>query len=81
MTVSQSASLSWCQATIGARDQFFFFLEILLRLLRVYYCTAPSLTRGQVCNLLLWLQDNRYNFVVAERDLESSRKCKETKFY
>jgi hypothetical protein len=39
----------------GARDQFFFLLEILLRQLRNCYFVAPSLTRGRVCNLLLLL--------------------------
>jgi hypothetical protein len=36
----------------GARDQFFFVLEISFRQLRVCYFVAPSLTRGLVCNLL-----------------------------
>jgi hypothetical protein len=39
----------------GTRDQFFFLLEIFFRQLRVCYFVAPSLTRGQVCNLLLLL--------------------------
>jgi hypothetical protein len=52
---SQSASLSWCQATIRACDQFFFLLEIFLRQLRVCYFMAPSLTRGRDYNLLLLL--------------------------
>jgi hypothetical protein len=51
-TDSQSASLSWCQATIMARDQLFFLLEIFRRQLRVSYFMAPSLTRGQVCDFL-----------------------------
>jgi hypothetical protein len=54
-TDSQSASLSWCQATIRAREQFFFLLKIFLRQSRVCYFVAPSLTRGRVCNLLLLL--------------------------
>jgi hypothetical protein len=54
-TDSQSASLSWCQATIRTRDQFFFLLEIFLSQLRICYFMAPSLTRGWVCNLLLLL--------------------------
>jgi hypothetical protein len=37
------------------RDQFFFLLEVFFRQLRVCYFVAPSLTRGQVCNLLLLL--------------------------
>jgi hypothetical protein len=37
------------------RYQFFFFLEIFFRLLRVCYFVAPSLTRRRVCNLLLLL--------------------------
>jgi hypothetical protein len=37
----------------GTRDHFFFLLEILFRQLQVRYFVAPSLTRGQVCNLLL----------------------------
>jgi hypothetical protein len=36
----------------GTRDQFFFLLEISFRQLRLCYFVAPSLTRGQVCNLL-----------------------------
>jgi hypothetical protein len=38
------------------RDQFFFLLEISFRQLRLCYFVAPSLTRGQVCNLLVQLQ-------------------------
>jgi hypothetical protein len=30
MTDSQLASQSWCQAPIGARNQFFFLLDIFL---------------------------------------------------
>jgi hypothetical protein len=37
------------------RDQFFFLSEIFLLQLRVCYFVAPSLMRGQVCNLLLLL--------------------------
>jgi hypothetical protein len=47
------AILSRCQATIRARDQFFFLLEIFFRQLRVCHFVAPSLTRGRVCNLVL----------------------------
>jgi hypothetical protein len=54
-TNSQSDSLSWYQATIRARDQFFFLLEIFFTQLRVSYFLAPSLTRERVCNLLLLL--------------------------
>jgi hypothetical protein len=36
-------------------DQFFFFLDISFRHLRVCYFVAPSLTRGRVCKLLLLL--------------------------
>jgi hypothetical protein len=36
----------------GTCDQFFFLFEISFRQLRVCYFVAPSLTRGQVCNLL-----------------------------
>jgi hypothetical protein len=39
----------------GTSDQFFSFLEICFRQLRVWYFVAPSLTRGRVCNLLLLL--------------------------
>jgi hypothetical protein len=52
-TDSQSASLSWCQATIRASYQLSFILEIILRQLKVCYFMAPSLTRGRVYNLLL----------------------------
>jgi hypothetical protein len=55
LSYSQSTSLSWCQATIKARHQFSFLVEIFLRLLPVCYFMAPSLTRGRVCNLLLLL--------------------------
>jgi hypothetical protein len=54
-TDCQSASLSWCQATIKTRSQFLFLLEIFFRQLRVCYFVVPSLTRGRVCNLLLLL--------------------------
>jgi hypothetical protein len=37
----------------GTCDQFFFRHEISCRQLRLCYFVAPSLTRGQVCNLLL----------------------------
>jgi hypothetical protein len=36
----------------GARDEFFFLLQIFFRQLRVRYFVAPSLTRRWVCNLL-----------------------------
>jgi hypothetical protein len=36
----------------GTRDQFFFLLQIFFRQLRLCYFIAPSLTRGQVYNLL-----------------------------
>jgi hypothetical protein len=39
----------------GTRDQFFFFLEISFRQLRLCYFVAPSLTRGRACNLLVQL--------------------------
>jgi hypothetical protein len=48
---SKSTSLSWCQATIRAFDQFFFLLETFLSQLRVCCFMAPSLKRGRVCNL------------------------------
>jgi hypothetical protein len=36
----------------GTRDQFVFLLDIFFKQLRLCYFVAPSLTRGQVCNLL-----------------------------
>jgi hypothetical protein len=39
----------------GTRDQFFFFLEISFRQLRLCYFLAPFLTRGRVCNLFVHL--------------------------
>jgi hypothetical protein len=39
----------------GTCDQFFFLLEISFRQLGLCYFLAPSLTRGQVCNLLVQL--------------------------
>jgi hypothetical protein len=50
-TVSRQACLGVIHLS-GARDQFFFLLEISFRQLRVYYFVAPSLTRGRICNLL-----------------------------
>jgi hypothetical protein len=55
MTDSQSARPSWCQAPSGTCNQFFLLLEIFFTQLRVCYFVAHSLTRGQVCNLLLLL--------------------------
>jgi hypothetical protein len=40
---------------LGPVNNFFFFLDIFFRQLRVCYFVAPSLTRGRVCNLLLLL--------------------------
>jgi hypothetical protein len=51
----QLASLSWCQTSIRAREQFLFLLEIFFRILQDCYFVTPSLTRGWVCNLLLLL--------------------------
>jgi hypothetical protein len=39
----------------GTCNQFFFFLEIFFRQLRICYFVPPSLMRGRVCNLLLLL--------------------------
>jgi hypothetical protein len=47
-TDRQSASLSWCQDTIRARDQFIFLLDIFLRQLWVCYVIVSSLTRGWI---------------------------------
>jgi hypothetical protein len=57
-TFGQSASLSWCQATIGEQWHIFllfFLLESFFRQLRVCYYGAPSLTRGRISNLQLLL--------------------------
>jgi hypothetical protein len=51
-TDSQSASLSWCQAPIWDPWPIIFSAWNFLRQLRLWYFVAPSLTRGQVCNLL-----------------------------
>jgi hypothetical protein len=53
-TVSRSVCLG-VRRPSGTSDQFFFLLEISFRQLRVCYFVAPSLTRGQVCNLLIQL--------------------------
>jgi hypothetical protein len=51
-TDSQSASPSWCQAPDwDPRPIFPHFSLIVFRQLRVYWCGAPSLMRGRVCNL------------------------------
>jgi hypothetical protein len=39
----------------GTHDQFFFFLEMSFRQLRLCCFVAPSLARGRVCNLLVQL--------------------------
>jgi hypothetical protein len=52
----------------GARDQFFFHLEIFFRQLRVCYFVAPSLKRGRVCNLL-------YNCFYAFPEQSLLRRC------
>jgi hypothetical protein len=54
-TNTQSASLSWFQATIRTRDKFSFLHESVVTQLRLCYFMAPSLTRGRVCILLLLL--------------------------
>jgi hypothetical protein len=51
-TGGQSASLSWCQASISSPWPDFRFVS---EKLRVYWCGAPSLTRGWVRNLLVQL--------------------------
>jgi hypothetical protein len=53
-TVSRPVRLG-VRRSSGTRDQFFFFLEIFFRQLRVCYFVAPSLTRRRVCNILLLL--------------------------
>jgi hypothetical protein len=50
-TVSRPVCLG-VRRSSGTFDQFFFFLEIPFRYLRVCYFVAPSLTRGRACNLL-----------------------------
>jgi hypothetical protein len=42
-------------ALLGPATSFSSLLEMFFRQLRVCYFVAPSLTRGQVCNLLLLL--------------------------
>jgi hypothetical protein len=51
MTDGQLASLSCSQAPSGAQDWSF----VTVRELRVYWCGAPSVMRGQVCHLQLVL--------------------------
>jgi hypothetical protein len=58
--VTLRPTVSWpvylgVRPTSGTCDQFFFLLEIFFIQLWVCYFVAPSLTRGQVCNLLLLL--------------------------
>jgi hypothetical protein len=52
----QSASLSWCQATISDPRPIlsFFSMELIFRELLVSYYGAPYLTRAWICNLQ-WL--------------------------
>jgi hypothetical protein len=56
-TDGQSSSSSWCLTPFGAGDQ-------MLHLSDNYFlyisCTAPSLTRGRVCNLQC--NDAKFNF-------------------
>jgi hypothetical protein len=44
----------------------FFFLEIVIRQLRVCYCGASSLAGGRVCNLQLLLCFGSAFFLVSE---------------
>jgi hypothetical protein len=53
-TVSRPVRLG-VRHSSGNRYQFLCLLEIFFRQLRVCYFVAPSLARGQVCNLLLLL--------------------------
>jgi hypothetical protein len=71
--VLQCTMLSWSGSwgvrhPSGTRDQFFFYLEIIFRQLRVCYFVAPFLMRGRVCNLLLLL-------VLASAVLLGSESC------
>jgi hypothetical protein len=75
-TDSQSPSLSWWQATIWDRGQFFFsfFLQIIVRQLQVcYYGVVPCLTRGRVCNLQLLLRPGLPSAVVLESECCETR--------
>jgi hypothetical protein len=52
-SVGQSVLVSGTH--LGPATNFFFLLEIFFGQLRVCYFVSPSLTRGRVCNLLLFL--------------------------
>jgi hypothetical protein len=52
LTVSQSVSKSWCRAPSEAYDQIFI---TLLTVTVLFFCGAPSLTRGRVCLLYMLL--------------------------
>jgi hypothetical protein len=51
LTVSQSVSKSWCQATSGAHDQIF----LTLWQLQPCFCGAPFVTRRRICLLYMLL--------------------------
>jgi hypothetical protein len=48
-----SASLSWCQAPIWDPRPIFPFLSFCTDNSRFFCCSAPSLTRRWICNLLV----------------------------
>jgi hypothetical protein len=50
-SVSQSVSMSWSRGPSGSHDQMFVTVWQLLSCL----CGEPSLTRGRVCRLLVWV--------------------------
>jgi hypothetical protein len=55
-TDSQSVNMSWCRAQSGTSDKrsYFFGFFLFLKLLSCHL-EAPSLTRGRVCHLLVFV--------------------------
>jgi hypothetical protein len=85
MTDGQSASLSWYLAPFGAGDQMSHFFEWQLLFLFFSY-RAPSLTRGQVCNLQCNDRSSIWSCIATDSLLASSFWCRPpmgpmTKFY
>jgi hypothetical protein len=50
-TDGQSVSTSWCRAQSGTFDQRFFFFKVTV----LSFLGAPSLTRGRVCHLSVFV--------------------------
>jgi hypothetical protein len=64
LTVSQSVSMSWCRAQSGSFDQRFFFQSYCL-----VFFGAPSLTRGRVCHVSVFVIEVYHSLVYLQQYL------------